>query len=337
MKRRPNPPVSRRKAWRGDRALSRALRFGAGFAVFVLAAGLIAGMESRWELWTTGLLGLLACVVYPETRARPLRRAPLRLRDECEPRHARPRRGPLRARALSTKPPRGSGARDCIANVSHELRAPLTVLLGFVETVRDLELGPAASRDYLDRMEIQCRRMQGIIDDMLKVSALEAAPAAAERVEVASLLERVRGEAEALSAGRHSISLEAEGRYDLLGAEREIASAFGNLASNAVRYTPAGGRIRLIWRASPGGAEFSVEDSGVGIAPEHLPRLTERFYRVDRPRGTGLGRAIVEQALSRHQGRLQIESEPGRGSRFTARFPAHRVIAAPGARLRAIA
>ena len=148
------------------------------------------------------------------------------------------------------------------------------------------------------------------------------------------LLERVRAEAEALSAGKHRISLEIAGDDDLLGAEREIASAFTNLATNAVRYTPAGGEIRLRWRfGRHGGGEFSVEDTGIGIDPEHLPRLTERFYRVDRGRsretgGTGLGLSIVKHALARHQATLAIESTPGKGSRFSARFPAARLAPA---------
>ena len=224
---------------------------------------------------------------------------------------------------------------ECIANVSHELRTPLTVLLGFIETVRDLRLDPGSSRDYLDLMEEQCKRMQRIIEDLLELSTLESAsePPADERMDVRVLLGRIRSDAEALSAGRHRIELEVEDGFDLLGAEREIASAFGNLAGNAVRYTPPGGVVRLVWRASPKGAVFSVEDTGIGFEKRHIPRLTERFYRVDRERsrqcgGTGLGLALVKQVLSRHQATLEIESEPGRGSRFTARFSAHRVIPA---------
>ena len=225
--------------------------------------------------------------------------------------------------------------RECIANVSHELRAPLTVLVGFLETVRELKPGPKMSRDYLDRMEEQCRRMQHIIEGLLRLSTLEAAsePSLGERVSVGGVLAHIQAEAEALSAGRHRIVLEAQGGFDLLGAESEIASALGNLASNAVRYTLPGGLVRLAWRASPAGAEFVVEDTGIGIEKQHIPRLTERFYRVDRERsrhagGTGLGLAIVKQVLTRHQATLEIESEPGKGSRFTARFPAHRIVAA---------
>ncbi len=223
--------------------------------------------------------------------------------------------------------------RDFVANVSHELRTPLTVLVGFLETIKELKLDPERSRDYLNLMTEQSRRMQRIIDDLLTLSTLESAPEPPqeERVEVTSLLARVRGEAEGLSAGRHRVVLDAEPGFDLLGSESEIASAFGNLASNAIRYTPLEGEVRLLWRASQKGAEFAVEDTGVGIEAEHIPRLTERFYRVDRGRsretgGTGLGLAIVKHALARHQATLEIESTPGKGSRFTAKFPARRVV-----------
>lgn len=348
MKRTPrsNPSRPRKRAgiaalmpgrWNSPRGRAL-LRFAAGFAVFAFAVSLVSGIESRWELWTTGLLGLLACVGYPElhTRARPHRHGAFRVRDACEPRHARPRRNPSRARLLPARPSRnrlmqGEAAQhERVANISHELRSPLTVLLGFVETVRDLKLEGDASRDYLDRMEVQCKRMQRIIEDMLQPSRSGAPTDSTrgERVSAADMLERVRAEAEALSAGRHSILVEAESGYDLVGAEREIASAFGNLASNAIRYTAPGGCVRLIWRASPAGAEFAVEDNGIGVEKKHLPRLTERHYCVDRSRGTGLGLAIVKEALARHEGTLEIESEPGRGSRFAARFPAHRVIPA---------
>jgi two-component system, OmpR family, phosphate regulon sensor histidine kinase PhoR len=225
--------------------------------------------------------------------------------------------------------------RDFVANVSHELRTPLTVLIGFLETVRELKLDPERSRDYLNLMSEQGRRMQSIIEDLLTLSTLESAvsPPHDERVDVSLMLARIRGEAEALSGGRHRVLLDAETGFDLLGAESEIASAFGNLASNAVRYTPAGGEVRLVWRASPKGAEFAVEDTGAGIEAAHIPRLTERFYRVDRGRsretgGTGLGLAIVKHALMRHQATLEIESTPGKGSRFSAKFPARRITPA---------
>ncbi|TAK82594.1 MAG: phosphate regulon sensor histidine kinase PhoR [Betaproteobacteria bacterium] len=224
--------------------------------------------------------------------------------------------------------------RDFVANVSHELRTPLTVLVGFLETVRELRLDPQRVRDYLAMMGEQAGRMHRIIDDLLALSVLESAPPPPlERVPVAPLLERLRADAAALSRGRHAISLEGTPSLDLLGSETELASAFGNLLSNAVRYTPAGGSVRLVWRDGPAGASFAVEDTGPGIAPEHLPRITERFYRVDRSRsretgGTGLGLAIVKHTLARHQAALDIESEVGKGSRFSARFPPQRTIPA---------
>ena len=225
--------------------------------------------------------------------------------------------------------------RDFVANVSHELRTPLTVLAGFLETVRDLKLDPQRMRDYMNLMAEQARRMQSIVDDLLALSALESSPEPSlqERVNVQGVLARVKADAAALSGGRHRITLDAMEGLDIAGAESEIASAFGNLASNAVRYTPEGGTVRLVWRTSDGGAEFTVEDTGVGIEPQHIARLTERFYRVDRGRsretgGTGLGLAIVKHALIRHQATLDIQSEPGKGSRFSARFPAMRVLVA---------
>ena len=224
--------------------------------------------------------------------------------------------------------------RDFVANVSHELRTPLTVLVGFLETVRELKLDAQRVRDYLGMMGEQAGRMRRIIDDLLALSVLESAPPpAAERVPVAPLLERLRADAAALSGGRHAISVEGAPTVDLIGAESELASAFGNLVSNAVRYTPSGGRVRLVWHDGPEGASFCVADTGPGIAAEHIPRLTERFYRVDRSRsretgGTGLGLAIVKHALARHQAALEIESEVGTGSRFTARFPSQRTIPA---------
>ena len=225
--------------------------------------------------------------------------------------------------------------RDFVANVSHELRTPLTVLAGFLETIQDLKLDAARVRDYVGLMAPQAERMKRLIDDLLTLSVMEHAlpPPEAERIALAPLLERVRAEAEVLSAGKHRISLDIAGTHDLLGAEREIASAFTNLATNAVRYTPAGGEVRLRWRSGHDGGELSVEDTGIGIDPEHLPRLTERFYRVDRGRsretgGTGLGLSIVKHALARHQAALVIESKPGKGSRFVARFPPTRLAAA---------
>lgn len=224
--------------------------------------------------------------------------------------------------------------RDFVANVSHELKTPLTVVSGFVEMlVDDFQ---AYSREealhYLSLVQEQSGRMQHLIDDLLTLSALETGSLTPldERVEMAGLLQAILQDARSLSAGRHEISLCCEGPALLLGCANELRSAFGNLASNAVRYTPEGGRVELLWQRSEQGAAFTVSDSGIGIAPQHLPRLTERFYRVDRSRsretgGTGLGLAIVKHVLTRHQGHLEVHSEPGKGSRFIAHFPALRI------------
>jgi len=228
---------------------------------------------------------------------------------------------------------------EFLMTVSHELRTPLTVLSGFLETIKELQLDPQRSRDYLNLMAEQSKRMERIVDDLLTLSTLESAPNPSldERVPVVPLLERLRIDGVALSGGKHRIVVDAEfdtkAGFDLLGAESEIASAFGNLVTNAIRYTPDGGEVRITWHASADEAEFAVIDSGIGIAPEHIPRLTERFYRVDRGRsratgGTGLGLAIVKHVLSRHQATLDITSEAGRGSRFVARFPARRIVPA---------
>ena len=221
--------------------------------------------------------------------------------------------------------------REFVANVSHELRTPLTVVSGFLETLRD-EKDPEAARRYVEIMTAQAKRMERLVEDLLTLSALESSPAPPmeQPVDMRALTERLGADARALSGGRHDIEVSAETGVNLVGSETEIASALGNLVSNAVRYTPAGGVVRLRWHATPDGADFDVEDTGIGIAPEHVPRLTERFYRVDRGRsretgGTGLGLAIVKHALNRHGASLDIASTPGQGSRFTARFGGGRV------------
>ncbi len=222
--------------------------------------------------------------------------------------------------------------REFVANVSHELRTPLTVIAGFIETLRD-ERDREASGRYLDLMADQSGRMQRLVEDLLTLSALESAPPPAmdEGIAMGPLLERLGAEARALSSGRHEIRVEgAATPFDLVGNEKELASAFGNLVSNAIRYTPEGGTVTLRWRAADDGAAFEVADTGIGIAAEHIPRLTERFYRVDRGRsretgGTGLGLAIVKHALVRHGATLDIASEPGKGSDFSARFTGPRV------------
>ncbi len=221
--------------------------------------------------------------------------------------------------------------RDFVANVSHELRTPLTVLSGFVETLLEIDVDREDRLRYLALMGEQSARMQSIVQDLLTLSSIESAPPPEdELVDMTHLVGKLHRDAEALSAGRHEISVEIDGEGDLCGNDSELVSAFANLVSNAVRYTPSGGRITLFWRISAAGAEFAVQDSGIGIDPQHIPRLTERFYRVDRGRsrdagGTGLGLAIVKHSLSRHQAHLEITSQPGVGSRFAAVFPASRI------------
>jgi two-component system phosphate regulon sensor histidine kinase PhoR len=223
--------------------------------------------------------------------------------------------------------------RDFIANVSHELRTPLTVVGGFVETLADApDLSSADTRHYFDLMLDHTRRMQRLLDDLLTLSRLESAEHGFkdEDVNVPDMARALAAEAESLSRGRHRIHLDIASTAWLRGSLQEIRSALGNLVSNAVRYTPDGGEVTLAWRERDGEGVFSVTDTGEGIAAEHIPRLTERFYRVDRSRsretgGTGLGLAIVKHVLTRHGARLDIQSIPGKGSTFSAVFPAQRV------------
>ena len=228
--------------------------------------------------------------------------------------------------------------RDFVANVSHELRTPLTVVSGFLETLLDAQppLEPLRHR-HLGLMHEQAIRMNRLVEDLLMLSRLEAeeTPLIDEDIDVPWLVAELEAEARALSGGRHEIAASAE-PMRIRGSRDELRSAFGNLVSNAIRYTPSGGRIALAWREQDEGAVFEVRDSGIGIAQEHLPRLTERFYRVDRSRsretgGTGLGLAIVKHVLVRHQGRLLVDSAPGQGSTFRAWLPAARLQSAPAA------
>ncbi|MBU3735382.1 MAG: phosphate regulon sensor histidine kinase PhoR [Methylobacterium sp.] len=224
--------------------------------------------------------------------------------------------------------------RDFIANVSHELRTPLTVVGGFLETIEDMEGGIDVSiRRYFGLMQEQTLRMRRLVEDLLMLSQLESSKNVLQEgdINVPSLLNSVLNEGISLSGGRHPISLQCDHSLHLKGATEELHSAFGNLVSNAIRYTPAGGEIRLSWQLRGEEAVFSVSDSGIGIEPQHLSRLTERFYRVDRSRsratgGTGLGLSIVKHILTRHQARLEIESTPGQGSTFSAVFPAERLL-----------
>ncbi|MGI4812427.1 MAG: phosphate regulon sensor histidine kinase PhoR [Janthinobacterium lividum] len=228
--------------------------------------------------------------------------------------------------------------RDFVANVSHEIRTPLTVLAGFLETLRELPVSAAERSRYLDLMARQADRMQNIVKDLLTLARLEgdARPPTDAPIDMRELIEHLRLDAVALSGGAHQITVRAQASFDLVGARSEIESALGNLITNAVRYTPGGGSIGIEWIDEGSGGEggravFCVTDTGIGIPPEHIPRLTERFYRVDRSRsretgGTGLGLAIVKHVLHRHDAQLQVTSTPGQGSRFVVAFPAARLI-----------
>lgn len=217
--------------------------------------------------------------------------------------------------------------RDFIANASHELRTPLTVINGFLEIAASQpNLDQQTRMSHVQLMNEQGKRMQNLVEDMLTLTRLESIdyPLRPEQVDMASLLEQVLQEGRALSAGRHTITLSVDGP-DIMGNTDELRSAFGNLVSNAVRYTPAGGSIDIVWQATGDGPQFTVRDTGIGIKPEHIPRLTERFYRVDKSRsretqGTGLGLAIVKHVLLRHGATIAIESEVDKGSCFTVRF-----------------
>jgi two-component system phosphate regulon sensor histidine kinase PhoR len=221
--------------------------------------------------------------------------------------------------------------RDFVANVSHEMRTPLTVIHGYLETLADSgDRGLQPWLQIVNQMQQQSSRMQRIVEDLLLLSRLESTHQTErqEIVDVAALLAALKEEAEGLSGEQgHVIVLEVEPDLKIEGSTSELDSAFSNLVFNAVRYTPAGGEIRMRWwLEEEGGPCFSVTDTGIGIQAEHIPRLTERFYRVDVGRsrqsgGTGLGLAIVKHVLIRHDARLEIESEPGKGSTFTCRFP----------------
>ncbi len=223
--------------------------------------------------------------------------------------------------------------RDFVANVSHEIRTPLTVLAGFIETMANLPLTEVEHKRVLVLMAQQADRMGTLVSDLLTLAQLEGSPRPhADRwVPLAPLFAQVAIDAKVLSAGRHALVFPAALDAQIAGASNELLSAITNLVTNAVRYTPEGGRIELSWRVLADGAgEIAVRDTGPGIAREHLPRLTERFYRVDGSRsrdtgGTGLGLAIVKHVVQRHGGELDIQSEVGQGSTFRLVFPAARV------------
>ncbi len=224
--------------------------------------------------------------------------------------------------------------RDFVANVSHELRTPLTVVNGFVETLQDM---PSRDSEMAQRalhlMGEQTSRMEHLVDDLLTLSRLEDDQnrLREEQVDVGSLLEEVLRDGRLLSNGKHRIELQESCAVNLNGSRDELRSAFSNLVSNAIRYTPDGGHIDVRWTKHDGQAVFAVKDSGIGIAQQHIARLAERFYRVDRSRsretgGTGLGLAIVKHVSIRHQARLHIDSEEGLGSTFSIIFPAARLL-----------
>ena len=225
--------------------------------------------------------------------------------------------------------------RDFVANVSHEMRTQLTVLAGFVETLRDAPEGALSGQQreqYFGLMAEQAQRMQALVTDLLTLSDLETSPSAEfASVRVTQLIDTARTQIEALSGGRHHWDWQIESGVDLAGNASELASAFSNLLTNAIRYTPDNGTIQVKWQSQADGrARFSVTDTGIGIASEHLPRLSERFYRVDRGRsralgGTGLGLAITKHVAMRHDAILEVQSKIGQGSCFSLVFDAERV------------
>jgi len=228
--------------------------------------------------------------------------------------------------------------RDFVANVSHELRTPLTVVGGFLETLSDMKKpDPEMTRRSIMLMAQQTSRMTRLVDDLLTLSRLESAhnPVREEDVNVPDLVKALHQDAMALSAGRHKLRIGLESNDWLRGNTEELRSAFGNLISNAVRYTPESGEVEIRWERRDGDSVFAVRDTGIGIEPQHIDRLTERFYRVDRSRsretgGTGLGLAIVKHVLNRHQARLEVQSNLGSGSTFSVIFPETRRLPAKG-------
>ncbi|AOA59776.1 phosphate regulon sensor histidine kinase PhoR [Acinetobacter larvae] len=219
--------------------------------------------------------------------------------------------------------------KDFVDNISHELRTPLTVLSGYIETFTDQEdISPRWKRAF-DQMQSQTRRMNALVNDLLLLSRLENEKQIPKNqiIEMPSLMNQLFDDAQAYNADYgHTLNLEIDSHYDLIGSDMEIASAFSNLITNAIKYTPKGGSITIGWHDDGEQAYFSVEDTGIGINPKHLPRLTERFYRVDSARsrqsgGTGLGLAIVKHVLMQHAAHLEVESVENQGSVFKAVFP----------------
>ncbi|MFY9810625.1 phosphate regulon sensor histidine kinase PhoR [Aquabacterium sp.] len=226
--------------------------------------------------------------------------------------------------------------RDFVANVSHEIRTPLTVLSGFIETMGSLPLTEIERQRVIGLMSQQAERMQTLVSDLLTLAQIEGSPSPAQDrwLKVDELMQRIDNDLRGLSRERHPVTVTIDSqdkRCEIAVVETEWLSAMGNLVSNAVRYTPEGQPIDVRWQMlRDGRAEFSVKDGGVGIAPEHIPRLSERFYRADSSRsrntgGTGLGLSIVKHVVQRHGGELKVVSELGRGSTFSLTLPAVRV------------
>jgi len=218
--------------------------------------------------------------------------------------------------------------RNFFANASHELRTPLTVLQGYLEMMNDQDMDEAMRLKAVHTMQDQTLRMERLVKQLLVLSRIEAAPQGEinERVDIPAILKRLQQSAAALSQGRHDMVFRINEQLQVRGNEEQLRSAMSNLIYNAVIHTPAGTRIEICWQRTAAGAQFQVSDNGPGIAPEHLPRLTERFYRVDKARsrqtgGSGLGLAIVKHALSNHDALLDIISEPGAGTRFVFTLP----------------
>ncbi|MEZ5558118.1 MAG: phosphate regulon sensor histidine kinase PhoR, partial [Pseudomonadales bacterium] len=225
--------------------------------------------------------------------------------------------------------------QDFVANVSHELRTPLTVVVGYLETMASEDLDAQTMRELLAKLEPPTLRMRALVDDLLLLTRLEASalpePAELAELDMAKLLRSCVAEARALGDGRHKFELDLADEPDLRGVESEIYSACLNVISNAVRYSPDGGLISIRWGRTASGAALSVSDQGIGIAPEHMQRITERFYRVDLARsrvrgGTGLGLAIVKHVLKRHHAELKVTSRVGEGSTFTCEFPDSQLV-----------
>lgn len=225
--------------------------------------------------------------------------------------------------------------RDFVANVSHELKTPLTVISGFIETLQTHHetLSPEKRQRFLDLAMAQAQQMGRLVQDLLTLSSLETRTNLVDEshVPLAPLVDDLIISAAAISAGEHDFSVEIPNNIQIHGSKSALHSIFGNLINNAVNYTPAGGNIRIFWREEAHEGALCVQDTGIGIPAVHIPRLSERFYRVDQGRsretgGTGLGLAIVKHALTRHQGHLEIHSEVGQGSTFEAWFPHSRIV-----------